>query len=170
MPHSLPLTRSMYMYKPPLSKIKFESKLAIIREALQELPKTIIGCMEEEFAADITKYAVAEHFLRRALEAVFDIGGHIISRYPFSPGKRPKTLKEIARALGEKKIITKEFAEGPLTNMAGYRNRMVHYYDEVTPQELYRIVAKDLGDFETFAAAAVNVIQNPTTFDLTAEE
>jgi len=54
--------------------------------------------------------------------------------------------------------------------MAGYRNRMVHFYDEITPQELYRIVTKDLGDFETFAAAAVRVIKNPSEFDLAAEE
>lgn len=158
------------MYKPPLSKIKFESKLAIIREALQEMPKTVSSRTEEEFAADITKYAVAEHFLRRALEAVFDIAGHIVSRYAFSPGKRPKTLKESAAALGEKGIVEKAFAEGALSNMAGYRNRLVHYYDEITPRELFRIVTNDCGDFETFAAAAVRLINDPETFGLTADE
>ena len=134
------------------------------------MPKTIAESNTEAFAADITKFAVAEHFLRRALEAVFDIGGHIISRFAYSPGKRPKTLKEIARALGEKGVIEKKFAEGALSNMAGYRNRLVHYYDEITPQELYSIVTKDLGDFEHFASAAVKVIRNPNLFDLTAEE
>ena len=104
LPH---LVRRRSMYKPPLSRVKIESKLAIIREALQELPKTAAGCTEGEFAADIAKFAVAEHFLRRALEAVFDIGGHIISRFAYAPGKRPKTLKEIAHALGEKGVVEK---------------------------------------------------------------
>lgn len=157
------------MYKPPLSRVKIESKLAIIRQALAELPKTTAGCTEEEFAADITRFAVAEHFMRRALEAVFDIGGHVVSRFVYSPGKRPKTLKEIAKALGDKGVIEKEFAEGALSNMAGYRNRMVHFYDEITPQELYRIVTKCLGDFECFAGAMVRLVQNPGAFDLTEE-
>ncbi|MEK7509457.1 MAG: DUF86 domain-containing protein [Patescibacteria group bacterium] len=158
------------MHKPPLSRVKIESKLAIIREAIERLPATVSDCTEEEFAADITKFAVTEHFLRRALEAVFDIAGHIISRFSYSPGKRPKTLKEVAAALGEKGVVDAAFAEGALSNMAGYRNRMVHFYDEITSQELYRIVTRNLGDFETFAAAAVHVIQNPSEFDLAAEE
>lgn len=158
------------MYKPPLSRVKIESKLAIIRESIQELPKTVADCTAEEFAGSITKFAVAEHFIRRALEATFDIAGHIISRFAYSPGRRPKTLKEIAKALGEKGVVEKAFAEGALSNMAGYRNRLVHYYDEITPQELYKIVANDLGDFETFAAAAVRLINDPETFGLTADE
>ena len=69
-----------------------------------------------------------------------------------------------------RKYVEKVFAKGPLSDMAGYRNRMVHFYDEITPQELYRIVRKDVGDFEQFAAAAVRVIKNPSEFDLAAEE
>ncbi len=157
------------MYKASLSTVKIESKLAIIREALDKLPKTVVHFSEEEFSSDTIKFAVAEHYLRRALEAVFDIGGHIISRFPYSPGKRPKTLKEIAKALGEKGIVEKSFSEGALSNMAGYRNRMVHFYDEVTPRELYQIVTTNLGDFEIFATAVVRVIKDPDMFDLTAE-
>lgn len=158
------------MYKPPLSKIKIESKLAIIREALVELPKTVADCTEERFATDITKFAVAEHFLRRALEAVFDIGGHIISRFAYAPGKRPKTMKEIAQALGERGIVDHAFANGVLVKMAGYRNRMVHFYDEITPGELYTIVTKNLEDFEIFANAAVKVVNDPSVVDLIIDE
>jgi len=82
------------MRKVPLSKIKIESKLAIVRDAISELEKIGIEFSQEEFERNKEKFAVAEHFLRRALEAVFDIGGHIISRFPYSPGKRPKTFKE----------------------------------------------------------------------------
>ena len=34
--------------------------------------------------------------------------------------------------------------------MAGYRNRLTHFYFDVTPLEMYKIVKKDLGDFDTF--------------------
>lgn len=120
--------------------------------------------------ADKEKFAVAGHYLRRALEAVFDIGGHIISRFAYSPGKRPKTIKEIAVALGERGVIEKDFANGPLVNMAGYRNRLVHFYDEITPKELYRIIKDDLSDLETFAKAVVKLAKNPERLDLNIEE
>jgi uncharacterized protein YutE (UPF0331/DUF86 family) len=34
--------------------------------------------------------------------------------------------------------------------MAGYRNRLVHYYTEISNEELYEILQNDLGDLEKF--------------------
>jgi uncharacterized protein YutE (UPF0331/DUF86 family) len=158
------------MHKVPLSKVKIESKLAVIREALSALHELGERTGEEAFVESTEKFAIAEHHLRRALEGVFDIGGHIISRFPYSPGKRPKTLREIAHALGEKGIVEQSFADGALSNMAGYRNRMVHFYDEVTPRELYAIITHNLGDLEVFAQAAVAALDRPEQYDLSVEE
>ena len=55
--------------------------------------------------------------------------------------------KSIARGLVEKKIVSDD-VKTKLMQMAGYRNRMVHFYDEVTPEELYQIVHEDLKDIE----------------------
>jgi len=35
--------------------------------------------------------------------------------------------------------------------MAGYRNRLTHHYDEVTPAELFEVVSHDLGDLAAIA-------------------
>ena len=37
--------------------------------------------------------------------------------------------------------------------MAGYRNRLTHFYHEITDQELYEIINKDLEDIEEFVKA-----------------
>lgn len=158
------------MHKVPLSKVKIESKLAVMREALTALQGLASTSTEAEFTGSLEKFAVAEHHLRRALEAVFDIGGHIISRFAYGPGKRPKTLREIAHALGERGVVEPSFADGALSKMAGYRNRLVHFYDEVTPSELYGIITKNLSDLEMFAAAAVAAIDHPEALDLTIED
>jgi uncharacterized protein YutE (UPF0331/DUF86 family) len=158
------------MYKVPLSRTKIESKLALVREALSTLGVIGERLTIEQFVGDPREFAVAEHHLRRALEAVFDIAGHIVSRFPYAPGERPKTIKEIARALGDKSVVDKEFAEKRLVKMAGYRNRLVHFYDEITPHELYRIVTGDLGDIEQFARDAVETIRSPERFGLAVEE
>jgi uncharacterized protein YutE (UPF0331/DUF86 family) len=157
------------MYKVPLSKTKIESKIAVIREALTELEK--LGRISEaDFIKDKTNFAVAEHHLRRALEAVFDIAAHIISRLPFSPGKRPASLKGFALALVDKGIIDKEFGREILTKMAGYRNRMVHFYDEIKTPELYQIITQNLTDIETFVKAVLAVLKNPEKFNLELED
>lgn len=37
--------------------------------------------------------------------------------------------------------------------LAGYRNRLVHFYQEVSPEELYQICARQLGDLEQILRA-----------------
>lgn len=153
----------------PISKTKIETKLAIMRESLLELQQ-IAKISKEDFLRDKRNYAVAEHYLRRALEAVFDISGHIASRYPMSPGKRPSTYKDLALFMGEKKIVENPFSEKVLTAMAGYRNRLVHFYDEISPEELYTILHEKLPNIETFAEAVVAVLKNPSRFGLSVAD
>ncbi len=153
----------------PVSKIKIESKLALIRDSLSLLEQ-LAKLGKEEFLSDKKNFAVAEHYLRRALEAVFDIAGHVVSRYPFSAGKRPSTYKGLALVMAEKKIVSEDFGTKVLVQMAGYRNRMVHFYDEITDQEMYSILQNKLSYIETFAGAVVNILKNPGNFNLTVEE
>ena len=50
--------------------------------------------------------------------------------------------------------------------MAGYRNRIIHFYAEVTPEELYGILTEKLGDVvETLAALTSWVEEHPEQVD-----
>lgn len=40
--------------------------------------------------------------------------------------------------------------------MARYRNRMVHFYNEIRPPELYGILSQDRGDVEEILTAIQN--------------
>ncbi|MBI3335365.1 MAG: DUF86 domain-containing protein [Candidatus Portnoybacteria bacterium] len=117
----------------------------------------------EEFSKE-DNFDRAQFYLRRALEGVFHIGAHILSR---KEGGRVTEYKEIARRLGELGIIKKSFAEGPLTQMAKYRNRLTHFYADILPQELHTILQHNLGDTETFLRAIKELIHNPEKFGLT---
>lgn len=44
---------------------------------------------------------------------------------------------------------------------------LVHFYAQVTPEELYGILQNDLGDFTTFLTGVKTVLQNPQQFGLT---
>jgi uncharacterized protein YutE (UPF0331/DUF86 family) len=119
--------------------------LRFIETCLQEL-KPFSEMTKGEFLSDKRNSPFVESYLRRSLEAVFDTGRHILSK---TYGFREVEYKVIAKELGGRGVITKELS-GLLQEMAGYRNRMVHFYREVTPEELYEIVLNHLKDLDHF--------------------
>jgi len=119
--------------------------LRFIETCLQEL-KPFTTMAKETFLSDRKNPPFVESYLRRCLEAVFDIGRHILAK---TYGFREIEYKVIAKELGARGIITKELSE-ILYVMAGYRNRMVHFYREISAEELYQIIVNNLKDFDIF--------------------
>ena len=120
---------------------------------------------ESEFAEE-TNFILSQFFLREALEGVFHIGSHILSRLP---GGRTTQYKEIALKLGEFGVVDKKFAETSLKDMAGYRNRLTHFYADITPVEIQRILKENLKDFSTFLVSVKAILENPAKLNLTLE-
>ena len=152
------------MKSVPLNRKVLVNRLAEIERDLAELEKFKQNSLKEFTGGH--HFAVAEHHLRRALEAIFDAGNHILSRLPLAPSQRPETYKAIAHAMGRHKVVSEEFSQGPLSEMAGYRNRLIHFYDEITPAELFGIIQNDLKDLEIFAKALKEVIAHPKRIGL----
>ncbi len=101
------------------------------------------------FFADRRNAWTAESCLRRSLEALFDVGRHILAK---GFGEGVSEYKEIAIHLREHDIIPGNDA-AVMETLAGYRNRLVHFYHEVSLDELYKVCAEDLGDVEKLANA-----------------
>jgi uncharacterized protein YutE (UPF0331/DUF86 family) len=118
-----------------------------------------------EFSTE-DNFIKAQFYLRRALEGVFHISAHILSRIP---GGRVTEYKEIALRLGELGIVPKPFAEKNLRSMAGYRNRLTHFYADVKPEEIHKIIRENLGDFEVFLRAIKGLLSDPAKFNLAIE-
>ncbi|WP_269085178.1 HepT-like ribonuclease domain-containing protein [Neomoorella mulderi] len=56
--------------------------------------KRLIALPRDTFIADNDNFAIAEHHLRRALEALLDIGRHIVAKKGYD---RPEDYKSINR-------------------------------------------------------------------------
>ncbi|ABY91705.1 DUF86 domain-containing protein [Thermoanaerobacter sp. CM-CNRG TB177] len=123
-------------------------RLILISEYLEEL-KVLSSMDKATFLSDKRNSAAAESFLRRTLEAIFDIGRHILAKA--GNIELSKEYKSIARGLGEYGYIDEELSK-KLVKMAGYRNRMVHLYNLVTDEELYEIITSNLKDIEEFVS------------------
>jgi uncharacterized protein YutE (UPF0331/DUF86 family) len=66
-------------------------------------------------------------------------------------------------------VIPREFAGDQLAKMAGYRNRMVHFYGEITEKEIYNIIQQELNDFDSFITFIERVLKDPQEFNLRVE-
>jgi len=94
------------------------------------------------FTADRRNVWAAESCLRRALEALMDLGRHIAAK---RFGKGVTEYKEIASVLKEGGVLDDEsFLR--FRTLAGYRNRMVHFYHEISNHELFEICTCQLSD------------------------
>jgi uncharacterized protein YutE (UPF0331/DUF86 family) len=129
-------------------------RLALIKKSLEKL-KELGQIPEEEFLVDEDCFAIAEHHLRRALEAVLDIGRHICVHDKLG---QPEDYTGILELLGQKNILEKDFMQR-IKGMAGYRNRLVHMYNQVSTRELYTILQTRLDDFAEFIAQIMKYIK-----------
>lgn len=134
------------MNKDTLNKEKINARIEDIKSSKEELER--FRDMETgEFESNKDNYAIASYHLRVAIEAVLTIGTHILSRMP-SNGK-DKDYTQVVLPLADHEVIPKDFAE-KIKGMAGYRNRLVHLYWEVTPEELLSIIKEDIDDLTEF--------------------
>ena len=152
-----------------MTKLKLEKDTIVrrvngIQAELAELQK--LGKQTPEDFSKGDGYKLAEYHLHRALEGVFHISAHILSRIP---GGQAAEYKEMARKLGEFGIIDTNFANTKLVEMAKYRNRIVHFYAEIKTEELYDIIHDDLGDFDFFLSAVKAVLEDSQRFNLEIE-
>jgi uncharacterized protein YutE (UPF0331/DUF86 family) len=131
-------------------------RLKLVRERLEAIADLVAAlrrlpqASEEEFLADRRNPYSAESLVRRALEALFDVARHLLSK---GQGKGALEYKEVARLAEEHGLVTDPSLAARFREMAGFRNRLVHFYHEVTPRELFGVVTRDLGDLEALAEA-----------------
>lgn len=138
----------------PLNTILVKDRLQVIINSLNKLEELSKSSLRE-YLADYRNPRTTESFLRHSLEAMFDIGRHILAK---TTARKFIEYKAIARELGRNNIIPQPLAER-LVFIAGYRNRIVHYYHEITDEELYDIIQKDLVDIREFVYTIDKFIQ-----------
>jgi len=111
---------------------------------------------KEAFFQDPRNVAAAESYLRHALEALLDTGRHILVKGFAYPAVE---YKDIANGLSEKKVL-KQKESILLKKMAGYRNRMVHFYQEITSEELYEICSLHLDEIKLITNSIVEWLKS----------
>ncbi|PNR89062.1 hypothetical protein PW5551_06620 [Petrotoga sp. 9PW.55.5.1] len=139
-----------------INKDLIRDRLLLINKYISQL-EMLSQFSKEEFLSDSRNPAAAESFLRRSLESIFDIGRHILAK--IGNIDMAGEYKAIATGLGEKDIVSEHLSQ-KLIQMAGYRNRLVHLYHNISEEELYDIVKEDLKDLEQFVICIEKYLEN----------
>lgn len=148
-----------------LNKETILKRINGIQEEIRQMKK--VGEINFSEYEKSDRYKIAEYHLHRALEGVFNIGAHILSRIP---GGKADEYKQVAQNLGRFNIVPSDFADNNLVKMAKYRNRLVHLYAQITALETYNIIKNNLGDFDIFLSAVKKVLEKPENFNLSFDE
>jgi uncharacterized protein YutE (UPF0331/DUF86 family) len=146
-----------------ISKRVVADRLAWVDKMMNEI-RVLPLDSKSTFMQDTRNIWAAESCLRRALEALFDMGRHIAAK---GFGEAVTEYKEIAVVLNRRKVISTSDLE-LMKKLAGYRNRLVHFYHDVNADEIFEICATHLGDVEQITNTLRSwLANNPNIMDET---
>jgi uncharacterized protein YutE (UPF0331/DUF86 family) len=120
-------------------------KLARIETCVREL-RTL--SRPDRIAADLREERFVEHTLQIAIQSAIDVAAHVVADERLG---EPATLREHFDLLARAGWIPRTLVEA-LHDMAGFRNVLVHGYDEVDLAVVRDVVEHHLGDLLAFVA------------------
>lgn len=123
-----------------------DKKLAFIETCVRELNEL---CQPELIGEDVRETRFAEHTLQIAIQAALDVSSHVISSRRLG---EPSTNRETFDLLANGGIVETSLAER-LYAMAGFRNILVHGYQEIDTAVVRQVVQERLNDLLAFVRA-----------------
>ena len=131
-----------------------QSKLDIIPENLEKLE--ILRAMGyEKFRSDFRNIDSALHRLQTSIQALVDTGGYIIA----SLGLRtPGSSGEVIDILMEHGLL-KAGQRDRYISMIQFRNRIVHFYNDIDLKVLFQILQEELIDIRELYGKLILIIE-----------
>ena len=122
-----------------------ENKVSLIKKYLKILQR-YQKYSKKEIVKNVDIRGATERYLYLVVQATIDLAGAIIS---FKNLRKPTTMSENFYILNEEKIINSDLAE-MLIKMTGFRNVIVHDYEEINYDIIYDVLKNRLKDIEKF--------------------
>ncbi len=126
-----------------MTSAQIQTKLALLRDNLEKLDQ-IPQQSYEQFASDFRNLDSALHRLQTSIQALIDVGSFVTAGRGLGA---PGTSRDILDGLEQAGLLPPGAADrfGPIF---GFRNRVVHLYDRIDPQIVYRILTEERQDIE----------------------
>lgn len=109
----------------------------------------------DDYLTDDEAVAASKYLLVTAIEDVLSVANHIIA----SEGWRsPADYADAFAVLREHDVVSRDLA-ARLSSMARFRNLLVHVYADVDDARVHRFLQADLGNFDDFATAVLDLLE-----------
>ena len=125
---------------------KLDEYLSILRRAQRYT--------REEFLNEPEHYGSAERFLQLAIEALNDIGNHIIADEGYGT---VEWYSDIPKRLADHSVINRELEEN-CVRIIGFRNVLVHEYVELDRELVYEFLEGHLEELDAIKGALTQVL------------
>ncbi|MCL1476869.1 DUF86 domain-containing protein [Marinobacter sp. M3C] len=130
---------------------KLESLRRCIQRVELKLPDNV-----ETLLTDLDAQDIVSLNLTRAVQMSVDIASHWLAGH--SESTAPKTMGQAFDALANSGVIEHDLAIR-MRKSVGFRNVMVHNYDDVNWEIVFAICQYHLGDFRAFAKVFSDLIE-----------
>ena len=128
------------------------------KEVIESLCISIRGSLKElsdaqdidwnKFVKDNRSSRFVEGSLQIAIEAMIDIGHHIISDEGF---REPQSYRDVFKVLTENGILSEDDLP-KYEKIASFRNILVHHYEKIDDSIVYGVFRNRLEDIEVYVA------------------
>lgn len=122
------------------------TRLQELDNVLQELER-YRHIQEEELKSNLSRRWIIERGLIAAASLMIDVANHILSGHF---GQYPGTYEESLADLETEKVISTTLYQ-QLKGLGGFRNVLVHLYQEIDPQQVWESYQKAMTVFPLFA-------------------
>jgi uncharacterized protein YutE (UPF0331/DUF86 family) len=139
-----------------MTEPEIPAKLAILRDNLEKLAKIPQGSFDE-FDSDFRNLDSALHRLQTSIQILIDIGSLVLAERGLGAPATSRSILESLTAAGHLPAGSVE-RFGPIF---GFRNRVVHLYDRIDPQIVFRVLTEERADLEALAQLLVATLAKP---------
>ncbi len=128
------------------------NKAESIERCIAQVRKYYAMPSDMAFDEDFLRQDAIALNLQRACEQAIDLANHVIKVYKFG---LPKESRDSFDILARNNVIGKELAE-KLQSMVGFRNTLVHQYQNIDIQIVVAVIEKHLDDFSEFTGSIID--------------
>jgi len=108
----------------------------------------------DEFLSNAEHYGSAERFLHLAIEALLDMGNHVIADENWG---EVNWYSDVPKIFADKGLISSDGREKWI-RMIGFRNTLVHDYIDIDRTIVYETLQHGLGDIEQLKRVFVELL------------
>lgn len=140
-----------------INKLFIEEKINLIQRDLSRL-KIFSDFTIAEMARDFIKYGALKSMMMEVIGRAIDINEHLIANLGKPETDAPKSYEETFLAMKDLDVLPEDFAR-KIAKSAGFRNAIVHEYNNLDKGIVYKSVGGALKQYNQYCGYIMDFLE-----------